>query len=214
MGFEGNNSVIQGLIDGRITYTKHDDNKSLVGKNDVIHWLLDHRMKVANRLSSLGNDLAIRGRRHDNTYSEPVEMNRFAEFYNISMSDEDRDTKRNRCADMVKNLHKMRNDYFHEFFEDGIKEMNMLQLMEYICDRVTLWEEFKAGNISPINYDILLDKSSRDDVKHYVLAGLPEMSPDMTVVVINTVDYILDKNAVLKRVVERGNRTYGEGKEE
>lgn len=214
MGPKGNNSVIRGLIDGQIKYEKRDNDTSLVGKSDVIHWLLDHRMKVSNRLSSLGNDLAIRGRRHDNTYSEPVEMNRFAEFYNISLSDAARDEKRDRCADMVKNLHKKRNDYLYGFFENGINGMNMLQLMEYICDRITLWEEFKAGNISPINYDILMDETSRNDVRHYVLVGLPELSPDMKAVVLNTVDYILDKNAILKKIVERGNQTYGEAQKE
>lgn len=187
---------------------------SLIGKDHVIRWLLDHRMKVSQRMSSLGNDLAMRGRRHDNTYSETVESNRFAEFYNIPLGDPDRDKKRDNCANLVKNLHKQRNDYFPEFFEGGITEMNMLQLIEYICDRITLWEELKAGIISPINYDALSDPENKDDLYHYVLAGLPELSPDMEVVISNTVDYILDRNTILKRIMERGERTYGEAKKE
>ncbi|MCM1219761.1 MAG: DUF5662 family protein [Lachnospiraceae bacterium] len=185
-----------------------------VGKNDVIHWLLDHRMRVGQRLSSLGNDLAIRGRRHDNTYSETVEMNQFAAFYNVEPGDPDRDKKRQHHVDLVVAIHKQRNDYYHEFFDHGIMEMNMLQLMEYICDRITLWEEHKAGNISPINYEIFMDEESRDDLTHYVLAGLPELSPDLESIVTNTVYYILHRNEVIKQIVERSERIYGEAKEE
>lgn len=183
-------------------------------KNDVIHWLLDHRMKVGKRLSELGNDLAIRGRRHDNSYSETVETNQFMAFYNVSANDPDRFKKRDHHADLVKEIHKQRNDYLCGFFDNGIADMNMLQLMEYLCDRITLWEEFKAGTISPINYDILMDEESKNDIKHYILAGLPDLSPELKSIVLNTVDYILNRNAVIKQLLERGERTYGETKEE
>lgn len=183
-------------------------------KNDVIHWLLDHRSRVGKRMSSLGNDLAIRGRRHDNSYSETVETNQFMAFYNVSTSDPERFKKRDHHASLVREIHKQRNDYLYGFFDNGVNDMNMLQIMEYICDRITLWEEFKAGVISPINYDILMDDESKEDIRHYILTGLPELSPDMKSVVLNTVDYILDRNAVIKQILERGERTYGEAKEE
>lgn len=185
-----------------------------VGKNDVIHWMLDHRLKVGQRLSNLGNDLAIRGRRHDNTYSEAVEVNQFAAFYNVSPTDPDRDKKRDHYANLVKTIHKKRNDYFHEFFDNGVEGMNMLQLMEYICDRITLWEEFKAGVISPINYDVLTaDDTIRNDVYKYVLSGLPALSADMESVVVNTVNYILNRNDVIKQILERSEQTYAETQE-
>lgn len=183
-------------------------------KNDVIHWLLDHRMKVSQRLSSIGNDLAIRGRRHDNSYSETVETNQFMAFYNVSTGDSERFKKRDHHASLVREIHKQRNDYIPGFFDNGVDGMNMLQLMEYICDRITLWDEFKAGIISPINYDILMDEKSKEDVRHYVLTGLPKLSSDMESVVLNTIEYVLDRNTVLKQVLERSERTYGEAKEE
>lgn len=161
----------------------------------LVKWLMNHRTRVANKMSVLGNDLAIRGRRHDNSYTGDTESELF-----IKAKTSKDINNRMRYGLMVQNLHEGSNDYLPGYHENGLSDMNLVQLIELICDNMAALEE-RISN--PNNGDTEV-KLNPEDYYDAALERIPEDTPDIVKDMIrNTVDYIVDKNAVIKGMIEK-----------
>ena len=108
-------------------------------RNHVAKWLVNHRNRVSMKMSALGNDLAIRGRRHDNSYTDNTEIDLFIKY--LSETDPH---KKKRAKELLDGVHYSRNDCYPRFFDKGVSEMNMIQLIEYICERMASLEEART----------------------------------------------------------------------
>ena len=174
-------------------------------KNKLIKWLMSHRLRVSNKMSVLGNDLVIRGRRHDNSYSDDMEV----ELATRSKTS-DILAERKRYAEMLENLHKAHNDYCPLYFENGLLDMNLVQIMELICDSMARYEETKTSDGNRVI------SINPEDYYDYVLAVFPEDIPELLQSLVkNTIDYIVDKNSVIKKMIEKREAIYsGETKKE
>ena len=167
-------------------------------RNRLIKWLMRHRTRVGNKMSALGNDLAIRGRRHDNTYTDDMESELFIKAKTASTYEE-----RLRATEGLYNLHARNNDYYPEFHKGGLSDMNMAQIIELICERMALYEETILENGNTIL------SIEPDRYYEFVLLGFPEDMPDIIKdIVRNTIDYIVDKNSVIKKMIEKREAMY------
>ena len=172
-------------------------------KNDIIKMFLLHRSRVSVKMSKLANDLGARGRRHDNSYSNPTELHIIENIINAK-NDEDRAHNEK----LLSNIHSSKNDYLPDFFDNGIKDMNILQLTEFIVDKVVEFEEenIRTNNASKIN---------KEKCQNYVITRSGGISEDMKSIILNTVDYICDSNAAILKTLMRSeegvtNGTYEE----
>lgn len=159
-------------------------------KNELLKLFLLHRSRVSLKMSKLGNDLAARGRRHDNSYSGSTELCIMEKISNTSDEDEKAHNKK-----LLYSIHASKNDYLPEFFENGILDMNVLQLIEFITDKVVEFEEsvLKPGELSTVDVN---------ECKKYVISKFDNVSDDVKSIIGNTVEYICDSNkAILKTLM-------------
>lgn len=149
----------------------------------IIKWLTSHRDRVSTKMSDLGNDLAIRGRRHDNSYTSDVESAIIAKIDSAKTKEE-----RQHYTEVLQGIHWSTNDYHVEYFPKGIYDMNMIQMIELICDRLSRYEVEH-----PISTEL-----PGEECRDYVLEAFGDISPDLSEVVLNTLDYIHNKNYMVK----------------
>ena len=151
---------------------------------DIIKDILIKRTRVSIKLSTIANDLAARGRRHDNSYTDTMEMNLLEK---IQDSDNEVDKKRN--EKLLNGIHSNANDYMPAFHNGNVSHMNMLQLLEYIAHRVTEYES-----------SVVSDNKSMNKVEcvGYVLDGFNHLSEDLSGVIVNTVIYMIDRNESIR----------------
>lgn len=169
-------------------------------KMNVIKWLIGHRDKVSEKLSSLGNDLAIRGRRHDNSYTDDTECELF-----IQMENAETQEQKDHYKELLHSIHGKVNDYDPLYFEeDGTVGMHILQLLEYICDKMAYYE---ATHIK-------VSAMPTQEYYDFVLEDLGEISDDLIIIIKNTIDYIYNKNMVIKRTMKQEEKHNYEQAEE
>lgn len=151
---------------------------------DIIKDILIKRTRVSIKLSSIANDLAARGRRHDNSYTDKIEMDLLEK---IQDSDNEVDKKRN--EKLLRGIHSSVNDYLPAFHDGNVCYMNMLQLLEYIAHRVTEYET-----------SVVTDNKTMNKVEcvGYVIGGFNHLSEDLSGVIMNTVMYMIDRNESIK----------------
>ena len=156
-----------------------------IGKENILNQILTHRNAVSVRMSSIGNDLAARGRRHDNSYSSITESGLIEKMF----SKVDEETKE-RSMKLLESIHDSQNDYRINHHDNGVKDMNIIQLVEYITDKMASVEEE-------------INNPTVEDYVSYVLSDVDDASDDLKSVIRNTVLYILNKNKVLGDMIER-----------
>ena len=166
-------------------------------ENNILKQVMDHRIKVSMRMSLIGNDLAARGRRHDNSYSQSTEMDLIKKSFN-----DETEEKRKHSMELLEGVHASHNDYMVNHFDNGIKDMNILQLVEYITDKMA-------------SVDEEVEEPTIEVYEEYVLNGVEDASDDLKSVVKNTIMYILNRNGVVKKMIDRReNEVYGKVEEE
>ena len=150
-------------------------------KKDILKEIMLHRQRVSLKLSAVANDIAANGRRHDNSYTGDVEYNLLKKI----ASDSDIDNKRH-YMELLDSVHAEANDYYPEF-HGGIEHMNMIQLLEYIADRI-------------VRIDASEDRPTTiEGYQKAVINSLEPVSFDLQGVIENTVEYFLDRNkSILK----------------
>lgn len=165
----------------------------------VIKWLIGHRDKVSEKLTLIGNDLVVRGRRHDNSYTDDTEMGVFIRMKNAVTQEQ-----KKHFGDVLSSIHGNVNDYIPAYFgETGIKGMHILQLTEYICDKMATYEETHAR----------MGELPSEEYYNYVLEGLGDISDDLVSIVKNTMDYVYNKNLVINRTMKQEEKINYEQKE-
>ena len=165
-------------------------------KENVLKQVLSHRTKVSMRMSLIGNDLAANGRRHDNSYSSTTESG----LINMMFESNDNDKKK-RSLELLESIHDSQNDYRINHHDNGVKDMNILQLIQYVADKMASVEEE-------------IEKPSIEDYEKYVMSDIENASDDLKSVIKNSIMYLLNKNGVLSKMIERKEvEGYGSYKE-
>lgn len=148
--------------------------------NKILKEIMMHRQRVSLKMSSIANDLAANGRRHDNSYTGDVELN----LINKIAAETDPDEKLH-YKELLDSIHSENNDYCPDYHK-GISGMNMIQLIEYLSELVVRIEERQDG-------------TSLTDMKKEIQDSTGPLSDDMRNVINNTIEYIVDRNkAILK----------------
>lgn len=156
-----------------------------MNKNDIIKEVLMHRSRVAVKLSSVGNDIASRGRRHDNSYTGDVELTLINKIIN------DPDNKEHNM-ELLRAIHSKNNDYCPEY-HDGIIGMDLVQLLEYIAEKVVQLDERK-------------EKLSDNDYVNIIIGDISSkysLSVDLACILSNTILYFLDRNAAILKSLQK-----------
>lgn len=154
---------------------------------DIYKEIMKHRQRVSLKMSTIANDIAARGRRHDNSYTDSMEYNLIEEYVNADNEDD-----KSHYGKLIRHLHSERNDYLPEY-NDGIKNMNMIQLLELIAEKVTIIDERYGTN------------NDMDFYKEKVIELLnPEdMSDDLKSIIKNTVEYYVDRNGTIMKSLKK-----------
>ena len=105
--------------------------------SDFVKDLVDHKQRVASHMQSLANDLFRRATIHDNSKFSPEEFEAYEEaFPNLAKYAYG-------TPELRAELHKIKpaiehhfkvNDHHPEYHEQGVNEMNLVQLLEMLCD--------------------------------------------------------------------------------
>lgn len=157
-------------------------------KNVVIKQLLAHRSRVATKMAIIAQDLMARSRRHDNSYSENAEM---VIAVNANSPDS---SVRKRYKKILKGVHDAMNDYCPAYFKNGIKGMTLIQLIEFISDRMARCEEESATDENGVPM-----KFSSEDYYNFMKDDFGiELSDDFRKVIMNTIECITDNNKYIR----------------
>ena len=151
---------------------------------NILKQVLDHRIKVSMIMSLIGNDIGARGRRHDNSYSYKTEMDLIEKSFDCEKE------RRGHYMGLLDGIHASQNDYMVKHFDNGVKDMNILQLIEYIADKMA-------------SVDEEYDNPTVEIYENYVLKDVKDASDDLKSVIKNTIMYLLNKNGVLNKMIER-----------
>jgi hypothetical protein len=153
-----------------------------VNKIDVTRRLLIKRGRVSLKLSSIANDIAANGRRHDNSYTDSTELNIIMKIEN---SDDEEEKKK--YKEILKGIHENNNSYLPGYHDNDLSKMNMIQLIEFICHRVTEYDIKVIEEGAP---------SYIDNYIEFVCDGL-NMTDDLRGVISETVRYVVEKNKTI-----------------
>lgn len=148
-------------------------------KNDIMKELLIKRTRVSIKLSSIANDIAARGRRHDNSYNSDSEIDIL-----IKIKESKDPEMVNRYTEMLKSIHGNNNDYCPEFHDNDLSKMDMIQLLEFIAHKINEYDELIVEYNLPVNVG---------DYAVYVLDGLT-VDEQLKGVITNTINYVVDRN--------------------
>ena len=163
--------------------TNENETISREDKNMVIKQLLNHRSRVAMKMSIIAQDLMTRSRRHDNSYSGDTEIAIAVKANSPIPSIRERNKK------LLKGIHDTMNDYCPAYFKGGIKDMTMIQLIEFIADRMARCEE------ESVTEDGRPKEISFEDYYNFMKGDLGDDVPDaLQSIILNTIQCIIDNN--------------------
>lgn len=154
-------------------------------KKDILKEIMLHRQRVSLKLSSVANDIAANGRRHDNSYTDHLEYRLLEKI----AKEKDVDKKQH-YKELLESIHIKANGYYPEF-NGGIEHMDMVQLLEYIADRIA---RIDAREDRPTTIHEYQDE---------VIKSLGTVSPDLEGVIRNTVDYFIMRNKSILKTLNK-----------
>jgi hypothetical protein len=144
-------------------------------------------------MSMLGNDIVIRGRRHDNSYTSETEVDIISKIAKATTNEE-----KKHFTELLTNIHGNCNDYRVTYHKQGISDMNMVQMLELICDRMSRYES---------NHTVS-GEFPDEEYLSYVLNGFGEVSDDLANVIKNTTKYVYNRNLVVKQSMKKEELAY------
>lgn len=156
----------------------------MIEQMDIIKKVLMHRSRVSVKLSSIANDIAARGRRHDNSYTGGTEMNLL-----IKIANEKDANKKLELKKVLKGIHTNNNDYIPDFHDNGISGMNMIELLEFIADKISEYDLMVINDNAP---------NDLDAYHKYVINGLT-LSSDLSSVIKETIMYFINRNESIRK---------------
>jgi hypothetical protein len=105
--------------------------------SDYVKDLVDHKQRVAKRMQIVANELFKRAANHDNSKFSEEEFEAydgaFAELQKYAYGTEDFKAALNKIKPAIAH-HYAVNDHHPEHFEQGVNQMNLIQLIEMVCD--------------------------------------------------------------------------------
>lgn len=179
-----------------------------IDKTDVKKALNLHRVMVSHYMHKVIKDLTIRARNHDKSTDDFTEfelINKYTNEINDNIDDEEiKHTKRPLSV-----IHYKYNDHHPEHFDD-FDNMNLIQLLEFVCDIVAKID-VRTNNNENIDentkkvHDLLLSNSNqrlldRDefDESKFIDAFMDKYALDdeecvLAELITNTVKYLLNE---------------------
>lgn len=119
-------------------------------KNEHIKGVLEHKEKVAQNLLTISNKLMERAFVHDNSKFSVTEHDGFLENTQV-LNKLEYGTQE--YKDQLKKLkpvldhHYTHNSHHPEYYENGIKDMELLDIIEMVCDWKASVERHETGDI-------------------------------------------------------------------
>ena len=155
--------------------------------SDYIKDLVDHKQRVAGYMQIVANELFKRAIIHDNSKFSPEEFDTYeaisAELQKYVYGSQE-------YKEAVKKLgpawshHCQVNDHHPQHFEDGVRGMNLMQLVEMLCDWLAASErgqtdvlQVLAINTKQFHIDDQLFEILKNTVKEIAPAKLPGSDP-------------------------------------
>lgn len=114
-------------------------------KSDV----MEHKTRVSIMMSKISRDLVRRGNLHDNSKLKSPEMEIYEAHIDELSNAKFGTDEYTRAMDNIRpalNHHYENNDHHPEHFKDGIFDMNLIQIIEALCD-IKAVQDKKGGNI-------------------------------------------------------------------
>ena len=181
------------------TMKKIKDDEFRSAKAKVIKHMMFHRTKVALKMSTIANELVKRGRRHDNSYSSDTEISLAVKAQDMSLSKEDREYNKG----LLVHIHGTFNDYSPLYFEQGLRNMNLIQLIEYIADKMAEYEEEYPHQEG----DEYIPEIPAREYFDYVVKDLGNIPTILVELIENTISWMIDnikytKAMLLKKGME------------
>lgn len=168
--------------------------------DDVIKEVLVHRERVSTKMSLMANDLAKRGRRHDNSKTGDTELDLYLRAKNEPAVN-------NRI--LAESLHAATNDHHISFFGGNVAKMNLFQLMEFVADQMVHVEDAITNPTIDDYMDVITHQlnnpsDSNSDENNTIILSI----------ISNTIESLIKTKKIQKGVID--NKTGGvvDGKEE
>lgn len=109
--------------------------------------LIDHKQRVSTYLLDVAHELALRAARHDNSKFSEEEYafydEAFPKLQQYAYGTPEFKAELEKIAPAIHH-HYYVNDHHPEHFEDGINDMNLIQLIEMVCDWLAASERSKT----------------------------------------------------------------------
>lgn len=164
-------------------------------RNQVVKDLLRHRAKVSARMSTIAYDLSKRGRSHDNTLTSSTEMS--IAMQTLSGTPEQIAEKKK----LLDAIHGSQSDYDPRYYQNGLHEMNLNQLIEFICDKMAKYEEMYPQQLGD---DAIIFNATVREYTDYVLSYFDKKLPDvLNNLIENTIAWMVDSVGYTKSLFER-----------
>ncbi|GHO99858.1 hypothetical protein KSF_099060 [Reticulibacter mediterranei] len=155
--------------------------------SDYVKDLVDHKQRVAGYMQIVANELFKRATVHDNSKFSPEEF----DMYEATFSELQAYTYGSqKYKETVKKLgpawshHCQVNDHHPEYFKDGVRGMNLIQLVEMLCDWLAASERGQtdvlqslAINKKKFHIDDQLFEVLKNTVKEIAPGKLPDKDP-------------------------------------
>jgi hypothetical protein len=110
--------------------------------------LLDHKRRVAGYMQLTANELFRRACEHDSSKFGPSEFEAYEQafpaFQKYAYGSREYEAEVRKIKPAVQH-HYAANDHHPEFFANGIADMNLIQLLEMVCDWIAASERSHGG---------------------------------------------------------------------
>ena len=111
--------------------------------SDHVKYLIDHKQRVAGYMQIVANDLFKRATVHDNSKFSEEEFEAYEKAFPELQKHAYGSSEFKATLDTIKPAiqhHYAVNDHHPEFFEQGISQMNLIQIIEMVCDWIAASE--------------------------------------------------------------------------
>lgn len=98
---------------------------------------MEHKTRVSIKMSALAREITRRGNVHDNSKFKTPEVEIYSAHFNELNNAKYGSPEYDKALDNIKpalNHHNAENDHHVQHFENGIFEMNLVQILEMLCD--------------------------------------------------------------------------------
>ena len=110
---------------------------------------MEHKTRVAIKMSALAREMTRRGNIHDNSKFKTPEVEIYSAHFNELNNSKYGTPEYDKALSNIKpalDHHYESNDHHTQHFEDGIFDMNLVQILEMLCD-ISVAAESKGNDV-------------------------------------------------------------------